>query len=273
MSSIGHRRRVLACLFACAPFVATGHASGGGSVPDEFSGRDTTQWFETVEPGQTIRVVNLFGDIYSRFGGYENQVEILATNQRLEADLPPLEVRFDRGDHGLDIIVGFVGGADETTETRDRIDLVVFVPAGASLEARTGAGLIDVKGLKGDVAASSLKGDLRIHLVQGRVSAKTTRGDITVTLATGATTERQDLSTETGDIEVWLGEDADMNVNLATSGEISTDFSLEIEHRRFEEPSKYAVAVVGRGGPELALRSKEGRVRLLRLQQPSKPAK
>lgn len=271
MRSTGHRRRALACLFACALLVAVGHTSGDESVRDEFSRKDSTQWFETVEPGQTVRVVNLFGDVYARFGGYESKVEILATSQRLEASLPELEVRFDRGDHGLDITVGFAGEVDEGTETRDRIDLVVFIPEGVSLEARTGDGLIDIKKLKGDVLASSLKGDLRVHSVAGRVSAKTARGDITATLATGATTERQDLTTQTGDIEVWLWEDADMNVSLATSGEISTDFSLEIEHLRFEEPSKHAVAVVGRGGPELTLRSKQGRVRLLRLQKSFKP--
>jgi hypothetical protein len=273
LRSTGHRRRALACLFACTLLVATGHASGDESVPDEFSRKDSAQWFETVEPGQAVRVVNLFGDVYSRFGGYENRVEILATSQRLEVELPELEVRFARGDDGLDITVGFAGEADEATETRDRIDLVVFVPKDAALDARTGDGLIDVKKLKSDVVASSRKGDLRINSVEGRVSAKTARGDITATLATGATTERQDLTTETGDIEVWLGEDADMNVSVATSGEISTDFSLEIEHRRFEEPSKHAVAVVGQGGPELTLRSKQGRVRLLRLQKSFKPGR
>lgn len=271
MRSFGHRRRALACLIACTLLVAVGHASGDESVPDEFSRKDSRQWFETVEPGQTVRVVNLFGDVYSRFGGYENKVEILATSQRLEVSLPELEVRFDRGDHGLDITVGFAGEVDEATETRDRVELVVFVPKGASLDARTGDGLIDVKKLKSDVVASSLTGDLRINSVAGRISAKTARGDITATLVTGATTERQDLTTQTGDIQVWLWEDADMNVGLATSGEISTDFSLEIEHRRLEEPSKHAVAVVGRGGPELTLRSKQGRVRLLRLQKSFKP--
>ena len=273
MRPFGHRHRALACLFACALSVATGHASGDEPVPYGFSRKDSMQWFETVEPGQTVRVVNLFGDVYSRFGGYEHKVEILATGQRLEVELPELEVRFDHGDDGLDITVGFAGKADDATETRDRIDLVVFVPEGASLEARTGDGLIDVKKLKGDVVASSLKGDLRINSVEGRISAKTARGDITVTLATGTTTERQDLTTETGDIQVWLGEDADMSVSLATSGEISTDFSLQIEHRRFEEPSKHAVAVVGQGGSELTLRSKQGRVRLLRLQKSFKPEK
>jgi hypothetical protein len=62
-----------------------------------------------------------------------------------------------------------------------------------------------------------------------------------------------------------------MKVAIATSGEISTDFSLTIDHRRFEEPGKQAVAIIGDGGPQLSLYSKRGRVRLLRLPRHFKP--
>jgi hypothetical protein len=267
----GRSRRGQACLLVAALWLAGCTASADGAVPKELDRKETSQWFETVRPGQTVRVVNRFGRVYARFGGYEAKAEILATSQRLEAELPELEVRFSHGGDSLDISVGFAGEAGETTETRDRIDLVVFVPEGARLDARTRDDLIDVKKLKGDVVASSLGGDLTINSVAGRVSAKTARGNITATLATGATTEPQDLTTQTGDIEVWLWEDADLSVSLATSGEISTDFTLAIEHHRFEEPSKHATAVVGAGGPELTLRSKQGRVRLLRLQKQFKP--
>ena len=39
-----------------------------------------------------------------------------------------------------------------------RVDLVVFVPQGATLDARTDDGLLEAKGLKGDLIASTLKG-------------------------------------------------------------------------------------------------------------------
>mgnify|MGYP001064198187 CR=1 FL=1 len=48
-----------------------------------------------------------------------------------------------------------------------------------------------------------------------------------------------------------------------TSGEISTDFSLQVERNRFEEPGKHALAVIGKGGPELSLASKRGNIHLL----------
>ena len=152
-----------------------------------------------------------------------------------------------------------------------RVDLVVFVPVGLSLDAEAENDNIEIKGVRGDVVASSRTGDIRIRSVQGRVRAKTVRGQISVALVTDATRESQSCITETGDIEVYLREDANAEVRIATSGEISTDFSLNIEHRRLEEPSKHATAVVGDGGNELELSSKRGRVRLLLLPSDSRP--
>jgi len=247
--------------------------------------RSSTQWLESIEAGGTVAVVNPFGNVYARFGGYDNQVEILATTQRLETELPELVVGVEQVEGGLDIVVGparpTAGGAtgaapvadSKSFETRDRVDLVVFVPQGATLDVRTDDDLIEVKGLKGDVIASSVKGDVRIRSIEGRVRAKTTRGQISAMLETDATKQAQELTTETGDIEVHIWEDANFHVRIATSGEISTDFSLTVEHRRFEEPGKLAEAVVGQGGPELRLSSKRGRVRLLRLQRQDKPYK
>ena len=143
--------------------------------------------------------------------------------------------------------------------------VVLFVPIGHALDVQTENDLIEAKKLKGDVIASSIKGDINLRSIHGRVQAKSVHGRIAVVLATGVTDRPQDVTTETGDIELHIGEDADMEVHIATSGEISTDFSLEIEHRRFEEPGKHAHAVIGEGGPGLTLTSKRGRVRLLRL--------
>jgi hypothetical protein len=243
----------------------------------------TSQWLEPIEGGGTLSVVNMFGNVYARFGGYENQVEILATAQRLESELPELKVDRKKVEGGLEIVVGPAVETTDATEgsaarrnpkqfeTRDRVDLVVFVPQGAIFEVRTGDGLIEAKGLKSDLIAESFKGDVRVRSIDGRVRAKTARGEISAMLETDVTKQTQELTTETGDIEVHLWEDADMEVRIATSGEISTDFSLTIEHRRFEEPGKYAEATVGGGGGGLRLYSKRGRIRLLRLQRPDRP--
>jgi hypothetical protein len=229
----------------------------------------SSQSFETIEAGSRIRVVNPFGSIHARFGGYENEVEILSTVQRIEGgpsgpaiSISPAE------DGGLDVITTPGPKPDPPDGPRSRVDLVLFIPQGASLDAETREDQINAKGLKGNLTVRSDTGDIRIRSVEGRVRAKSARGQIAVSLETDVTSESQDFSTEIGDIEVYLWEDANMEVDIATSGEISTDFSISIEHRRHEEPGKHAVATVGQGGPKLALYTKRGRVRLLRLQRP-----
>lgn len=231
-----------------------------GTVP----GKVTSSWFLEIPSGGRLRVVNPFGDVHARFGGYEDQAEILATSQRLETDRPELEVRLSSGDAQADVLVAYSRPV-EHADTRDRIDLVVFVPQGVTLDVRTHDGRIEVKGLHGNVTASSLTGSIHVRSVSGRVRTKSARGDIVAHLETGVTGEPQELATETGSIEVWLWEDANLDVDLWTSGEISTDYSLSVEHQRFEEPSKHAVAVVGEGGAALSLKSKQGNLRLLRL--------
>jgi hypothetical protein len=245
--------------------------AGTGDIEDPWE-KKTGEWFEPIESGGTVRVVNPHGDIYARFGGYENRVEILATIQAFESSAPGLVVDRTPSGGGLEVTVRPADAGDPADpprpfEGKDRVDLVLFVPLGAKLETRTEAGKIEVKGFRGDLDASTIEGDVRIRSVEGRVRATTDRGSISAALETGVTKETQEFVTKTGEIEIHLWEDADNDVDILTSGEISTDFSMRIEHRRFEEPGKHAVAVVGDGGPQINLRSKRGRVRLLRLQK------
>ena len=266
VSLVGRRAAVCAGIL-----VALFLPAAGEEPPAAESWKKTTrQWIETVAPGKRLLLVNPHGDVYVRFGGYENRVEIVATIQRLEPSLPPLTVAFRQVEAGLDATVGPEGSSDPEfpavpgiEKTRDRVDLAVFVPKGVALHVRTGEGRMEIKGLESDLDAESVKGDIRIAKIKGRVQARSERGAIVAMLEAGATAESQELTTSTGDITVHLWEDAKATVRIATSGEIATDYSLQVERRRFEEPGKHAVAVVGEGGPELSLLSKRGNVRLL----------
>ena len=227
------------------------------------------QWFEKIEPGGEVRVVNPYGNIYARFGGYEPRVEILATTQIIDRSAPALFVRREPVEGDLDVHVIMEGFSPADTPPRgdrkDRVDLVVFVPKGSTARLRTAEGSIQAKGLKSDVDASTSSGDIQFRETQGHAGARSVHGAISAMLLTGATDRRQWFRTQTGDIEVFLWEDAAAEVRLATSGLISTDFSLAIEHRPLEEPDKLARASIGSNGPEITLESKRGGLRLLRL--------
>jgi len=265
----GFRASLMRGAFHLAVFaVVLTAVPAGAAEADETWQKESAQWFESIEPGGRIRVVNPLGDIRARFGGYENQVEVLATLQFTDQQTSRPEVTLSRAGSGLDVSTKWTPGDDAGP---GRVDLVVFVPQGATLDARTEDGLLEAKGLKGDLIASTFKGPVMIRSIHGSVSAKSARGAISAALETGATDQPQSITTETGDIEVYLWEDANQQVRLATSGEISTDFSIDIEHRRFEEPGKHGRATIGKGGPQLVLESKRGRIRLLRQQRDFNP--
>lgn len=254
-----------AAILLLCPLAASDQSFAQGEEVDDWR-KETEQVYDKVAAGSTLRVVNPYGNVYVRFGGYENQVEVLSTFQRFDADGTELAVvRTLRDDGGLSVQVTASG--DNAADPNDRVDIVVFVPAGVGIQVETVDDQIESRGLKSDFAATSVKGEIRVRGTAGRVSARSERGLIVATLETGATKERQEFVTVTGAIEVYVGEDADLNVDLGTSGEISTDFSIEIEHHRFEEPGKIGRAVIGEGGPVLSLQSRRGAVKLLRMQK------
>ena len=52
---------------------------------------------------------------------------------------------------------------------------------------------------------------------------------------------------------------------MATSGTLTTDFTLTVDNRDNEEPNKLATAVLGQGGSALVLTSKQGDLALRRV--------
>jgi hypothetical protein len=74
-----------------------------------------------------------------------------------------------------------------------------------------------------------------------------------------------EFTTITGDVALYLWEGMNAAVDLKTSGEISTDYSLQINFDATKEPDKMAQAVIGAGTNKISVSSKRGRIRLLRL--------
>lgn len=149
--------------------------------------------------------------------------------------------------------------------------MVVFVPKGIHLDVRTEDGFVEAKKLQSNFRFRSHTGDLMVRGIKGSVNASTDRGMLRVFLENGQTDELQEFVTVTGEIEITLWEDATLDVTLATSGEISTDFSLQFEYKRFEEPGKIATAATNGGGPAVSVRSQRGPLRLRRQQRDFTP--
>jgi len=267
---------VLLCL------LVTAVSAGDDRIATDAAKQDwekvTETWFDDLQPGKTVHLTNPHGNVYCRFGGYEPRVEIIGTFQRLDDQaLPALTVRRTiaaNGDLEVEAVFGdgAASGDGSPRVRRDRVDIVVFLPKGIHLEVQTEDGMVEAKKLQSDFGFRSSTGTLMARGIKGTVHASSDRGRLQVFLDNGHTDQLQEFVTVTGEIELTLWEDATQDVTLATSGEISTDFSLQFEYKNFEEPGKIATATTNGGGPAVRLHSQRGPIRLLRQQRDFTPA-
>lgn len=227
-------------------------------------------WSGPITPGSVIRIDNPYGDIRLRHGGSENNLEVAAIFQQLAIDGSRLELQTEIGDDTAVITIARIDlDGEPTTEVprgdRARVDVAIMVPEGTTVEARGANGLIEAHGVHTDVDLQTTGGKIRIAKHGGRIKAHTDRGAMEITLVTGVTKKPQQLSSVTGSITVFTPADNDLDITMATSGTMTTDFTLMVENHDHEEPNKKATAVVGSGGPMLEITSKRGDLALRRV--------
>ncbi len=233
------------------------------------------EWTGEAAAGTRVSIVNLHGDLRVRTG-IEGELYLLAVIQRHIDDPRRLAVTAEAGEGEVSLEVGGSlsdvassdagpgGGAQpEILEAwqRRRVDLTVFVPPGACVSARAGSGLVELKGLSGDVEATSDVGDLRIRAAGG-VRARTRHGDVLAQLRRTDWPGASEIETLTGNIRVELPRGGQADVVLETRGEITTDYSIEIS-RRADSLLKTGTARIGEAGGRLVLKSNRGAIRLI----------
>jgi hypothetical protein len=259
--------------------VRTGNAAATAPAGDR---QDYLERFDTVQDVQGVGLVtvdNPYGDVRLRFGGREPQLEVAAVLQQLCKDGRRLEVTVRPASDPAAVSVRVALVSKDGAPAQDvvsraelgqsRADLFVLVPAvGLAVRAEARDGLLECRGVRADVELSTRAGTIDCRGVKGRITATSDRGEIKVVLVPGATDLPQVLTTTTGDISVFASDAADLDVVLSSSGELTTDFSVDIEHHDHEEPGKVATATVGAGGHALEMRSKRGHLQLRRLLPP-----
>lgn len=77
------------------------------------------------------------------------------------------------------------------------------------------------------------------------------------------------VATVTGDVTLEVDPGGDFDVALATSGEITVDFSVAIDYRYHSEPAKHGRVLIGSGKTNVRLTSRRGVVSVLRAGVPS----
>ncbi len=251
------------------------------------------EWTGETAEGSSVAIVNLHGDIRVRTGN-KGEVYLLAVIQRHNDDPRRAKVATEEGESEIRLEVRYPevpsseagevapgnvapgapradvqhvppeGGTRNNIPeawTRRRVDLTVFVPPGARTTARTSTGLVELKGLTGDVEAMSDSGNLRIRTA-GAVRAQTRHGDVLAQLRRTDWPGTAEIETLTGDIRVELPRGAPADVHVETRGEITTDYSIDIR-RRDDSLLKLGSARIGEAGGRLVLKSNRGAIRLI----------
>lgn len=167
-----------------------------------------------------------------------------------------------------DVIVREVSGNLDLATTS--ADLTIADARGA-LRIKSVSGDIHLSRLTGDLTVESTSGDVQADGVQGEVRVTTVSGDVTVSGQTGGcylTTISGDietkiaqltgasaLATTSGDIHLFLPEEADAALSIATrGGEIETHLPLALQSVKRHQVE----GTLGRGSHRLEMKSTSG---------------
>lgn len=234
----------------------------GEPMPASQDAADIERAVSTHELGakQPVRIDNPYGDVRVRFGGYASTLEWRTVAQN-GAAAQKIAVNGDAGDT-YTISARLPPGA--VLASGQRVEITAYVPQGHDLEIVTELGLIEVRGLQGNLKARSSDGSISFRGIAGLVDVETGAGMVEGQLDPAPTGSRQRIVTSTGNILLGIVDGLNARLAMASSGVFATEFSVEITPQPGQEPNKSATAVIGKPESDIEVASKRGEIRLLR---------
>jgi len=212
-------------LILAGPLLLPAVVSGVGAHPHAWQSQEypsgfrieRNSWENPVEPGQSIQIENLHGDVRVR----RNEVprlDVFVVVQLQEQDSLRADVQIIETDAGFKVDVRYVakdpeGESTDGSELIRRVDMVAYIPSGSPLQVRTDDDLIEAREIKSDIVAESKGGDLTI-ITEGSVRARTVSGSILSVLLLDDPERSSLLETESGDITVQIPD----NLNIPGAG-------------------------------------------------------
>ena len=161
--------------------------------------------------------------------------------------------------------------------TFDNIDFEIEVPLKTNLKLSSVTGDIAVTSVEGALEVNSMNGDLSLTAVAGSVVAHTVNGDVMSVLTRADAEAPMAFTTLNGEVDVTLPASIRASLKLRTdNGDVFTDFDIPAPQRpaprgtrqrdgRFRfEVERAILASLNGGGPDIELRSFNGRVYLRR---------
>ena len=224
---------------------------------------DRIAWEKQIQPGTPVEVHNPYGDIRSR-GTDDGKLALSAMVQSHKDDEHKVEFDIQEKDGAVIVNVIYKGKEEDTVKKNGlrRADVTVYVPDGSPYTVSTFKGLLEAKGLKCDVDASSDRGKIFLRL-NGHITAKNRQGHIKAVIKEAVWKKPMVFESVLGNIEVHLPSQAGGMATAKTRGHITTDYSIDIEHTKGSK-LKVGKARLGDGKQELLLTNHQGDIKIVR---------
>lgn len=203
------------------------------------------EWQNAMSAGQVLEVKGIVGEIRAEYTS-GSRAEVVAVKEGDRDDFAEVEVRVVEQRDGFKICAVYHvhsaddEGCDNNNNGRDRenrhsvdveVNYVVRLPAGVELDAGIVSGDIVAEGLRSEVHAGTVDGDIYVSTTE-MATGNTVSGSIEIEM--GATDwDRLNFNTVSGDITIWLPEGIDTDVDFdSLSGDIDSDFDITMTSRR-----------------------------------------
>jgi len=219
-----------------------------------------------LRPGQTLTIRDVNGEVRVRTG---DRLAIHATKHAERSDPNEVAIKVENRPDGIVVCVRYPPeanrGCDErrTSESNSRsdtaVDFDITVPHGATVDARTVNGSVDVTN-DGMTEAGTVNGSVRVEGRDVR-AARTVNGSVHVRILDGRGTLT--AKTVNGSIDVSLPRGTGVELAARTlTGSINAE-GVDVQRPRYG-PGARANATLGDGARKLALETVNGSITLTR---------
>jgi hypothetical protein len=226
------------------------------------SAQDFQKSYE-IGAGGRVQISNISGEIVVT--GYEGSA-ILVTATKVGRDRDRVEVEdLSSGNH-VQVKVRY---PERCNNCEASVDFQVKVPRSMNYDfdgINSVSGSLTISGISGRLKAASVSGEVKIKDVSGTVNASSVSGEVEVEITKLSGDDDMKFSSVSGAVDVRIPANLDATVNMSTlSGDLKTDFPLEVKKREKYSPGMSATGRLGDGSRRLHLSSVSGSVSLTRI--------
>lgn len=239
-------------------------------------GQDRFSWDRPMGTGDLLEVEGITGDIRTVLSP-DGIARVTAEKRGRSRDFEEVQIVVEEHRDGVTICAHY-GYHDDPIEDCDHhdhddrrhrggnnidvsVEFEVQVPAGVDFEGSMVSGDVRVEGLRSDVTATSVSGDVEVSTT-GVARASTVSGSIDVEMGSDDWDDL-DYNTVSGDITVYMPSDIGAEVRFESlSGDLDADFPISMDRSDRRWVGSRVSGTIGDGSRRLSFRTVSGDVRL-----------